>query len=205
MKRNIIGLLAALAALAAAACQNTSDVGPDMKRELIKATATAIDLELQSYAEKLKAAEGGLGPAENAAKFKAAIAELQKERERFQAMKAEEYPAAAGKEEKAGVFEGPEAVGPIVPALKRTVPVTVRNNYQLGSLLDVEGASKSGPFYHIAGIAGGCTCVLKSGRHYDLTVYLVYRREYFGLIGDYYVYIASVTDLGERGKTGLPD
>lgn len=33
---------------------------------------------------------------------------------------------------------------------------------------------------------------LKPGRKYELTVYLVYKREYFALIPDYYVHIVDV-------------
>ena len=44
----------------------------------------------------------------------------------------------------------------------------------------------------LAGIAGGDYGVLKSGRRYRLELCLVYRREYFGFIGNYYVYIMSV-------------
>ena len=33
--------------------------------------------------------------------------------------------------------------------------------------------------------------ILKPGRRYRITMYLVYRREYFGFTGDYYVYVAG--------------
>jgi hypothetical protein len=57
--------------------------------------------------------------------------------------------------------------------------------------LSVEGTSKSGPFYHLAGIGGGDYGILKKGKRYRLDLCLVYRREYFGLIGDYYVHVVS--------------
>jgi hypothetical protein len=64
--------------------------------------------------------------------------------------------------------------------------------YEVGSLLEVEGASRSGPFYHLAGVLGGDASVLKPGKRQRLTVCLVYRREYFGSIGDYYVYVSRI-------------
>jgi hypothetical protein len=56
----------------------------------------------------------------------------------------------------------------------------------------VAGGSRSGPFYHLAGIAGGDYRLLKPGKELRLELFLVYRREYFGLIGDFYVYVLSV-------------
>ena len=43
----------------------------------------------------------------------------------------------------------------------------------------------------LAGIRGGDYAVLTAGKSYSLTVYTVYRREYFGTIGDFYVYVAD--------------
>jgi len=57
---------------------------------------------------------------------------------------------------------------------------------------DGEGASKSGPFYHLSGITGGDYGILKPGKKHRLQLCLVYRREYFGLIGDFYVYVLGV-------------
>ncbi len=197
MKANTLIVLLLAAALSPAACRSTEAAGPGLKEALIAATKRAITLELKSYQDKLTAAENGLGPRENVEEFKARIAAFEAERDRFQKMKPEGYPAPTAAEEADGIFSGSDAVGPVVPAVKRTIPVLVRNTYEWGSLLDVEGASRSGPFYRLAGIKGGCACVLKKNVHYDLTVYVVFRREYFGLIKDYYVYVA---DLGEKSE-----
>jgi hypothetical protein len=51
--------------------------------------------------------------------------------------------------------------------------------------------TKSGPFYHIAGIKGDDYSVLKVGKRYRVEIYLLYKREYFGFIPNYYVYIAE--------------
>jgi hypothetical protein len=80
----------------------------------------------------------------------------------------------------------------MVPAELREAVVTVDAPYDVGSLLAVEGTSRSGPFFHLTGVLGGDAAVLKPGQRYRLTMYLVYRREYFGFIGDYYVYVSRV-------------
>jgi hypothetical protein len=82
--------------------------------------------------------------------------------------------------------------GPVLPARKRLVPVTVESPCADGTLLSRTGASRSGPFYHLAGVRGNDYGALKKGRSYTLTLYMVYRREYFGAIGDYYVYVADI-------------
>ncbi|MBN2354246.1 MAG: hypothetical protein JXD23_16880 [Spirochaetales bacterium] len=195
MKAKTLTILTLAAVLSPAACQSTDAAGPELKKALIEATCSAVNQELKSYRTKLAEAEGGLGPRENVEKYKVRIAALEAERDRFLNMTPDEYPAPSDQGKTDGIFSGPDDVGPVVPAFKRTIPVLVRNTYASGSLLDVEGASRSGPFYRLAGIKGGCVCVLKKNVHYDLTVYIVYRREYFGFIKDYYVYVA---DLGDR-------
>jgi hypothetical protein len=196
MRVKILFACAALAALPLTACPKADDGSLDLKKALIAATTSAIRLEMSACEEKLKVAQGGLGPKENVEKYTAALVQLKKDQELFANMKSETYPAVntrpVAAEDGPALFDKAVPTGPIVPALPKTIPIMVRQTYQTGSLLDVDGATKSGPFYRVAGIAGGCTCVLKSGQHYDLTVYLVYRREYFGLIQDYYVYVAGL-------------
>jgi hypothetical protein len=75
--------------------------------------------------------------------------------------------------------------------LVREVTVRLDGPLAEGALLPVEGTSKSGPFYHLAGIASGDYRLLKPAKKLDLQLCLVYRREYFGLIGDFYVYVLS--------------
>ncbi|MGC8758282.1 MAG: hypothetical protein ACP5QX_07585, partial [Caldisericaceae bacterium] len=61
-----------------------------------------------------------------------------------------------------------------------------------GEILNIKGMTKSGPFYHIAGIREGIFDSLKPGNIYETIICLVYKREYFGFIPDYYVYVADV-------------
>ncbi len=108
-------------------------------------------------------------------------------------MPAGEYPdPVVAVPDTASVLDEATAYGPMVPAVLREAVVAVTAPYGDGSLLEVEGTSKSGPFFHLAGVRGGDPGILKPGKRYRVSLYLVYRREYFGFIGDYYVY---VTDL----------
>jgi hypothetical protein len=165
----------------------------DLRESLRQSTVTAIQLEIDAYRAKLQAAMAGTGPEENRAKFRQKIEELEAERERFDRMQTTEYPdPVASTPDTASVFDEATAWGPMVPAELREVVVTVDQPYDVGSLLAVEGTSRSGPFFHLAGIRGGDAAILKPGKRYQLTMYLVYRREYFGFIGDYYVYVSAI-------------
>jgi len=159
---------------------------------LIQATARAIEMELKGYDAKVKLAEGGVGPAGNAERFKKRIAELNAELARYKGMAPADYSAAAPQEDPLAALEGQQKYGPIEPASKKTVTVTVKEPYKEGSTLDLEGMTRSGPFYHLAGIAGNDYTRLKPGTKHELTVYLVYKREYFGAISDCYAYIAEI-------------
>ncbi len=157
----------------------------DLRKSLRQSTVTAIRLEIDAYRVKLQAAMEGTGPEENRTKFRQKIETLEAERERFERMPAAEYPdPVASAPDTASVFDEATAWGPMVPAELREVVVTVDTPYDVGSLLAVEGTSRSGPFFHLAGVRGGDAAILKQGKRYQLTVYLVYRREYFGFIGD---------------------
>jgi hypothetical protein len=173
----------AIAPLAAQPQIEDASEGTRLTEDLLDATVTACQLEIERYQIRLAAAEK-TGDGEKAAQWKKDIEDLRQELARLQAMTPAEYPAGAG-----SVIPG--RPGPFIPAVKEEISVTVKNGYSFGALLDLDNATRSGPFYHLAGIRGGCTCVLKAGRQYKMTVYLVYRREYFGNILDCYVYVAE--------------
>lgn len=80
------------------------------------------------------------------------------------------------------------AYGPVTPPQKRTVTLTVKEACKEGSLLEIQGMTKSGPFYHLA---GGDFGRLKPGQKYEATVYLVFNRESLGFIPDYYVHLVD--------------
>ena len=185
--------LFALSPLALSASSRAEESPAGLRESLRQSTVRAIELEIDAYRQKLQAAMAGTGPEENRAKFRQTIAALEAERERFSRMPAAEYmDPVASTPDTASVLDGATARGPMLPAQLQTAVVTPDKPYAIGSLLSVEGTSRSGPFFHLAGIRGGDASVLKPGKRCKVTMYLVYRREYFGLIGDYYVYVSDV-------------
>jgi len=130
-------------------------------------------------------------------KFRQRVRDLEGRRAHFGALKPEDYPAPEDTPADGGaVLESSSGFGPVLPPLIRQVTLEAdgpcaRVPCGDGALLSVRGTSRSGPFYHLAGIVGGGYGILKRGRKQRLEICLVYRREYFGLIGDYYVYVPS--------------
>jgi hypothetical protein len=160
--------------------------------ELQAATVRAIELEIGATRPKLKAAEEGTGPKENVERFRQKIRDLEAERAKLADVDPDAYPAPVPKPSGPdSVLEQSAAYGPVLPPGIREVTVRLDGPLAEGALLPVEGTSKSGPFYHLAGIAGGDYRLLKPGKKLDLQLCLVYRREYFGLIGDYYVCVLN--------------
>lgn len=181
-----------LGPLALSSCLSAEESPGDLRESLRQSTITAIQLEIDAYTAKLQTAEEGTGPAENKEKFREIILALEAERDRFDRMTADEYPdPVTAVPDTASVLDEATAYGPMVPAELRKAVVTVEEPCDVGSLLPAEGSSRSGPFFRLAGILRGDAAVLEPGTRYRLTLYLVYRREYFGMIGDYYVYVAG--------------
>jgi hypothetical protein len=182
-----------LGAAALGASPRAEESPTELRESLRRATLKAIELDLGAYQQKLETAMAGTGPEENREKFRERIAALTAARDRLERMPAAEYPdPVASKPDASTVLDESTAWGPMLPAQQREAVVEVKGKYELGSQLEVEGTSRSGPFFHLAGIAGGKVGILKPGKRLRVTMYLVYRREYFGLIGDYYVYVAKV-------------
>lgn len=165
----------------------SANSGSALQEALLASTLQAIQLETRGYEERLKTAQAGTGPASNVERFRQRIAEMKELATRYKAMNPGEYPAPVA-ESAEPLFQGP-GYGPVLPAQRRTFRVTVKKPLKAGALLDVPGTSKSGPFFHLA---GGDTSPMKPGRTYDVTAYLVFRREYAGMITDHYVHIATV-------------
>jgi hypothetical protein len=163
-----------------------------LKRQLVSATKSAIGMELSGYEYKLKVAQGGTGPAGNVERFKSRIVELKEQLETYQKGNPFDYPVSTVPDEGPADLFGEAGYGPVKPAQRQTVTVEVTEPLKEGALLQVEGTSKSGPFYHLAGIAENVQERLQPGRKYQVTIYLVYRREYVGLLLDHYVYITEV-------------
>lgn len=163
-----------------------------LKGELVSATVKAIELEIAGYETRLKAAQEGPGSPENVPLFRDRLEEMKRLLAAFRTMDPAGYEVSGAPTESPKPLLGDAGYGPVKPAEKMTLKVRVSQPCHAGSLLEAEGTTRSGPFYHLAGIAGDAYDRLQPGREYSLTVYLVYRREYIGFMRDHYVYVAEV-------------
>lgn len=163
----------------------------ELQKGLVASTVRALAMERKGYEEKLKVAERGVGPADNAARFKARLAEIDAWSEKYKAMDPAQYALPSPGSQPPPELDTMRSFGPKEPAQIQVVKVTLQEACREGATLEVEGMTKSGPFYHVAGIAGGDFAQLKPGQGYELTLYLIYRREYVGAFPSYYVYIAQ--------------
>ena len=133
-----------------------ADAGTELREALLAATVRAIGLEIGAARGKLKAAEEGTGPQENVEGFRRKIRDLEAERAKFDSLEPGGYPAPVKTPaDPASVLESSGGSGPVLPPAIREAAVRVDGPCADGALLPVEGASRSGPFYHLAGIAGG--------------------------------------------------
>jgi hypothetical protein len=84
--------------------------------------------------------------------------------------------------------------GPIYPCKAIQTEIIADKIISIGDILKVKGMTRSGPFYHVAGIRKDVLEKMKVGKTYKASLCLVYKREYFGFIPDYYVYLADVEE-----------
>ena len=87
-----------------------------------------------------------------------------------------------------GAFSN-EPYGPITPCKCGQVTLSPdKSIYHLGELLPVKGMTRSGPFYHIAGISGGQPLKVKANQVNEVVVCWVFKRDYWHF-SSYYVYV----------------
>lgn len=144
-----------------------NNISISLKKELLQATMAAIEMEIDRYENKLRAAREGPGDPANIPVLEARIQELQRERIRY------------------------EKMDPAAYSLPQRVEVRVRPShpYEQGTLLEQEDQTRSGPFYHVAGVRGGDYRPIRPGKRYRMTLYLVYPRDY--PFPSSYVYISD--------------
>jgi len=82
--------------------------------------------------------------------------------------------------------------GPIYPCRAKQTEIIVDKKISVGDIVNVKGMTKSGPFYHVAGIRRDVLEKIQVGKKYKVSLCLVYKREYFGFIPNYYVYLAEI-------------
>ena len=148
-----------------------------LKENLLKTTIKAIEMEISRYQSSQHSDK------EEKLKF------LREELTKYQNKRPENYrlDSLSNKESslsiKHRVLESP---------LVKEELVKVEKPLKLGEILEVVGMTKSGPFYHVAGINPEVEEILvKEGGLFKVKLYLVYKREYFGFIPNFYVYVAE--------------
>ena len=144
----------------------------NLKQQCLGATIVAINLEIerhQRWIEFRKQQEDLKGLSE----FQESLAVLHADLEKYLAMEAKDYKLP---EKIHGVTWTGDKVGE-------------------DSVLYVEGMSKSGPWYHLAGIAGKDYGILQPKSTYHMAIYPVYPRSYWGM-DSAYVYVAQMSQSG---------
>jgi len=155
-----------------------NQVSSAIKSELKQALIFAIESEIDRYRRR--------GDQDK-------VEELNQQLRKFQAMSDSEFPMPP---EEPGTEEQPLLApsGPVLPPRVIEAQIIVSQPLKLGTVLEVAGLTKSGPFYHLAGSRGDILNRLQPGRKHQVFLCLLYKREYFGQIPNYYVYLAGIKE-----------
>ncbi len=148
-----------------------------LKEDLIKATIKAIEMEIKRYEKS------------NYSDKKEKISYLQGEFKRFKEMSPDRYEIEGKKEDEP--FLNFNKFGPLMPPIEKEIEIIVTEPLKVGDLLHSKGMTKSGPFYHLAGISDKIAKAIEKGT-YKVKIYLIYKREYFGFIPNYYVFLSDL-------------
>ena len=140
----------------------------DLKQQCLSATIAAINVEIDRHQRWIEFRKQQ-GEPTNLAELQEALAALKADLEKYSTMDAREY---------------------VLPERNELVAWT-GDKPGKNSILYVEGMAKNGPWYHLAGIAGGEYALLQPNTQYHMTFYSVYPRSYWGMDSSY-VYIAQI-------------
>jgi len=148
----------------------------DLKKQCLAATITAINLEIDRYQRWIdfRTQQGDQKAVEELQK---SLAMLKTDLKKYTAMDSDDY---------------------ILPGKVETVG-WVGDKPGKDSVLYMEGMSKNGPWYHLAGIRGGNYAALSPNNRYRITFYPIYQRNYWGMTSEY-IYIADWTQQPQGKK-----
>ncbi|WP_299238543.1 hypothetical protein [Sulfurihydrogenibium sp.] len=150
----------------------------EIRRDVKNATIYAIQKEIERYKKRGE---------------KEKVKKLENELKEIKQIKDEDFQIPENAQE----YE-PESkdlsFGPIYPCKAIQTEIIAGKRISIGDILNVKGMTRSGPFYHIAGIRKDVLENMKAGKIYKANLCLVYKREYFGFIPDYYIYLADVEE-----------
>ncbi len=112
-------------------------------------------------------------------------------------MDIDSYPLVNYKNINDNVMDNLGNFGILIPPIKGEIEIFIDKQLKLGDLLKTKNMSRSGPFYYFAGINKKYNenyfNKLEPGI-YKIKVFLIYKREYFSSIPNYYVYIYKIIE-----------
>ncbi|MBP7342487.1 MAG: ankyrin repeat domain-containing protein [Smithellaceae bacterium] len=152
-----------------AACKSVCEEQTTVQKACLAATQTAIALEIRRYAGWIDLRKSGQVAAGDLPALEATLARLKEDLQKYQAMKPEDY-----------------ALPP-----QREMTAWVQSQAADNAILYIDRMSRSGPWYHLAGIVGGDYGLLQPNVRKSVVFYSVYPRRY-GSMESAYVCIASV-------------
>jgi hypothetical protein len=150
----------------------------EIRRDIKNATIYAIQQEIERYKKRGE---------------KEKVEKLENELKEIKQIKDEDFQIPENVQE----YESKSkdlSFGPIYPCKVIQTEIITDKIISTGDILKVKGMTRSGPFYHVAGIRKDVLEKMKVGKAYKANLCLVYKREYFGFITDYYVYLADVEE-----------
>lgn len=141
-----------------------------LKEACLAATITAIELEIKRHdlVYEMQPKPTGAPPLAN---FLQDLDVLKADLSKYKAMKAEDY---------------------VLPQ-KVTATGWVSEKAADNTILYVENMSKSGPWYHLAGVLEGYYGIMEPEKKYEVTFYPVYPRSYWHMQSDYVLLAQAVT------------
>lgn len=150
-----------------------------LKEACLAATITAIELEIKRHelVYEMQPKPTGAAPLTN---FLQDLDVLKADLSKYKAMKAENY---------------------FLPQ-KVTVTGWVSEKAADDSILYVDGMSKSGPWYHLAGVLDGYYGIMEPEKKYEVTFYPVYPRSYWHMQSDYVLLAKAVPPLQDKRVKG---
>jgi hypothetical protein len=153
----------------------------EIRRDIKNATIYAIQQEIERYKKRGK---------------KEKVKKLENELKEIKQIKDEDFQIPENTQEDKPKPEDlfTLSFGSIYPCKAIQTEIIADKIISIGDILNVKGMTRSGPFYHVAGIRKDVLEKMKLGKTYKANLCLVYKREYFGFIPDYYVYLADMEE-----------
>ncbi|MBP2639642.1 MAG: hypothetical protein H6Q66_593 [Firmicutes bacterium] len=142
----------------------------DLKKQCLAATITAINLEINRYQRWIDF-RTQQGDQNAVGALQETLAVLKEDLKKYTDMDPADYPLP----------EKVETVG------------WVGDNPAKDSILYIDGMSKNGPWYHLAGILGDNYAALLPNARYSVAFYPVYQRNYWNM-NSAYIYVADYSE-----------